>query len=75
MSGPHLYRVSSLASGFVRMWRGWRVILPVVVANAVVQALLVWPPYTYDSGWWVVVSALISALAVGMVLLAAAEAP
>lgn len=66
MSDPRLYRVSALASGFVRMWRGWRVILPVVVANAVVQALLVWPPYTYDMGWWVVVGAVLSALAFGV---------
>jgi hypothetical protein len=65
MSGARLYRVSALASGFVRMWRGWRVIVPVIVVNAVVQALLVWPPYTYDSGLWVGVSALISALAFG----------
>lgn len=65
MSEPHLYRVSALASGFVRMWRGWRVIVPVVVLNAVIQAVLVWPPYTYDMGWWVVVSALLSALVLG----------
>jgi hypothetical protein len=62
MSEARLYRVSALASGFVRMWRGWRVILPVVVANAVVQALLVWPPFTYDSTWWTLLSAVLSAL-------------
>jgi hypothetical protein len=66
MSDERLYRFSALASGFVRMWRGWRVIVPVVVANAVVQALLVWPPFTYDTGWWTVVSAVISALAFGI---------
>lgn len=66
MSDPRLYRVSALASGFVRMWRGWRVIVPVIVANAIVQALLVWPPYTYDSGWWIAISALLSALAFGV---------
>ena len=66
MSDPRLYRVSALASGFVRMWRGWRVIVPVVVANAIVQALLVWPPYTYDMGWWTIASAVLSALAFGV---------
>jgi hypothetical protein len=66
MSEANLYRASALASGFVRMWRGWRVMVPVVVANAVVQALLVWPPFTYDTGWWTVVSAVISALAFGV---------
>lgn len=63
MSSPHLYRVSALASGFVRLWRGWQVIVPVVIVNAIVQALLMWPPFTYDSGVWVVVSAVLSALA------------
>lgn len=66
MSDVRLYRVSALASGFVRMWRGWRVIVPVVIVNAVVQALLVWPPFTYDTGWWTVLSAVLSALAVGV---------
>lgn len=66
MSDPRPYRVSALASGFVRMWRGWRVIVPVVVANAIVQALLVWPQSTYDLGWWVILSALLSALAFGV---------
>lgn len=65
MSAPHLYRVSALASGFMRLWRGWRVIVPVIVVNAVVQALLVWPPYTYDTGWWAVIGALLSALVFG----------
>jgi len=36
-----LYRVSVLGVGFARMWRGWKVILPVIVINAVLQALLV----------------------------------
>ena len=35
-----LYRVSVLATGFARMWRAWRVLLPVVVVNAVVQGIL-----------------------------------
>lgn len=66
MSDLRLYRVSALASGFVRMWRGWRVIVPVVLVNAVVQAVLVWPPFTYDTGWWTVLSAVLSALAFGV---------
>ena len=66
MSEARLYRVSALASGLVRMWRGWRVIVPVVVVNAVVQALLVWPPFTYDTGGWTVLSAVLSALAFGI---------
>lgn len=37
---PPLYRVSVLATGFARMWRAWRVVLPVVVINAVVQGIL-----------------------------------
>jgi hypothetical protein len=66
MTSPHLYRVSALASGLVRMWRGWRVLVPVIVVNAVVQALLVWPPFTYSATWWVVLSAVISALMFGV---------
>ena len=66
MSEARPYRFSALASGFVRMWRGWRVIVPVIAINAVVQALLVWPPFSYDTGWWTVVSAVLSALAFGV---------
>ena len=57
------YRVSALASAAVRMWRGWSVIVPVVVVNALVQALLVWPAFTYDSGWYTALSAVVSAVA------------
>jgi hypothetical protein len=38
-----LYRVSILATGFGRMWRAWRVIIPVVIINAVLQGLLLFP--------------------------------
>lgn len=48
------------------MWRGWRVVVPVVVVNALVQAALVWPPFTYDTGWWVALSALLSAVMLGI---------
>lgn len=61
MTAP--YRVSSLAFAFVRMWRGWRVIVPVIVLNALIQAVLVWPPFTYGSGAWTVGAAIVSAIA------------
>lgn len=35
-----LYRVSVLVTGFARMWRAWRVVLPVVIINALVQGIL-----------------------------------
>lgn len=57
------YRRSALFSAGVRMWRGWRVIVPVIVAGALVQALLVWPPFTYDQAMWTWVSAALSAIA------------
>ncbi len=38
---PRLYRVSVLATAMLRMWRGWRVLFPVVIINALVQGLLV----------------------------------
>lgn len=38
-----LYRVSVLATGFARMWRAWRVLLPVVIVNALVQGILLLP--------------------------------
>lgn len=56
------YRASSLASAAVRMWRGWSVLVPVVVVNAVLQGLLVWPPFTYATGWYTVLSAVVSGL-------------
>lgn len=40
-SAPPIYRVSVLAFAFVRMWRAWRIVVPVVVINAVLQALLI----------------------------------
>ena len=73
------YRVSALASAAVRLWRGWTVIVPVVIANALLQALLVWPAFTYDSGWYTLVSAVVSAvvflLAYGLVGVAALGVP
>jgi hypothetical protein len=45
------------------MWRGWSVIVPVIIVNAAVQALLVSPEYTYGSGWYTAVSAVLSGVA------------
>ena len=39
-SSAPLYRVSVLATGFARMWRAWRLLLPVVIVNALVQGIL-----------------------------------
>jgi len=39
MQAP-LYRWSALATALIRMWRGWRVVIPVVIVNAVIQSLL-----------------------------------
>lgn len=38
-----LYRVSVLATAVVRMWRGWRIVIPAIVANALIQGLLLLP--------------------------------
>ncbi len=80
MSGS--YRVSALAFGFVRMWRGWSVVLPVIVGNAIVQALLIWPPFTYGAVVWRIVSAVLSGLvaaaafaAIAVVALRAGDGP
>jgi len=42
-SATPLYGVSVLATALLRMWRGWRIWIPVVVVNAVIQGLLVLP--------------------------------
>lgn len=41
-----LYRVSALLTGLVRMWRAWAVVVPVIVANALLQGLLLLPGLT-----------------------------
>ena len=56
------YRISALAAAFVRMWRGWTVMLSVIVVNAILQALLVWRPWTYESGLWNTATAVASAI-------------
>lgn len=57
------YRISPLGSAFIRMWRAWRILVPVLSVDVVIQAVTVWPPFTYDSDAWTVVSALISGVA------------
>ncbi len=42
-ASTRLYGFSVLASAFVRMWRAWRILLPVVTVNALVQATLLVP--------------------------------
>lgn len=37
------YRISVLATALVRMWRGWKVLVPVIIGNALVQGVLTWP--------------------------------
>ena len=54
-----LYRVSALASGFVRMWRAWSIWLPIIVVNALVQGLLIMPAYSVDAP---VINALLAVL-------------
>ncbi len=56
------YRVSALGSAAVRMWRGWTVIVPVVVINAVLQALLIWPDPVPGQGTWPIVLAVLDAI-------------
>lgn len=47
---PGLYRYSALASALRRMWRGWSVSLPVLVANAIIQAALIVPTLNEPAG-------------------------
>lgn len=39
----NLYKFSALATALVRMWRAWRILIPVVAVNALVQAALLIP--------------------------------
>jgi hypothetical protein len=57
------YRISALAFGLARMWRGWVVIVPVVVLNAVFQALLILPDPTPGLNASAILIGLLSALA------------
>lgn len=55
-----LYRVTLLGSALVRMWRAWAIIVPVVVVNAVLQALLVLPDVNPGLSVAFIVPALVS---------------
>lgn len=57
------YRVSALAFGFLRMWRAWTIVVPVVIVNAAVQALLIWPDPTPTLNTLAIVIAVLSGLA------------
>lgn len=48
MTAAKTYRISALASALVRMRRGWTVIVPVLIVNALVQAVLVRPQVGVD---------------------------
>jgi len=71
---PQLYRISALFYGFLRMWRGWKIVLPVLLANALIQSLLTLIPVGdgFSAGFMatVVVSAFVLVVA-GAVLTAA----
>jgi hypothetical protein len=73
------YRRSALASALIRMWRGWSVIVPVVIVNALLQALLVWPDFELDQSWLNLTSAVLSAavfvVAFGLVAATALRVP
>jgi hypothetical protein len=70
---PRFYGWSALVAGVRGVWRGWRVVLPVVVGNALVQALLVLPdPIPGQSAYAGVLAALsFLVLLLGAALLAA----
>lgn len=74
---PQTYRVTALGSGLLRMWRSWKVIVPVVVINAIVQSLLVWtgvlPGLTLGFILLAVVSYLVFVISLTLILAALLE--
>lgn len=42
---PPLYRFSVLATASIRMWRAWRIVLPIALINAGIQATLLLPGF------------------------------
>ncbi len=71
---PALYRVSALFYGFLRMWRGWKVVLPLLLANALIQACLTLIPVGAGFSAVFLVTVFVSAvlfIVVGAVLTAA----
>ena len=77
MNTARTYRISALASGFVRMWRAWSVIVPLIVVNALVQGVLVAAPaangVSIGSVLQAVVSTLVFFFAYGLVLACAVQ--
>ncbi len=75
---PSAYRVTALGSALLRMWRAWRVLLPVIVVNAAVQSLLLLPgalPYlTWSFVLLAVAGFLIMVVSYGLVAAAMLEA-
>lgn len=65
---PTTYRWTALGSALLRMWRGWSVIVPVVIVNAALQALLVWPDVTPAWDLTTIALALASAVVFGLAL-------
>lgn len=65
---PTTYRWTALGSALLRMWRGWSIIIPVVVVNAALQALLVWPDVTPAWDAATIALALASAVVFGVAL-------
>lgn len=72
---PVTYRFSSLARGFLLFWRGWAVMIPLVLITAGVQSLLFSNPIAPRDSWLNVLAAVVSALigVVGAVLVTAAS--
>lgn len=54
--------MSAYFVALVRMWRGWAIILPVIVANAILQSLLVLPDLTPNLTLGFVLLAIVSLL-------------
>jgi hypothetical protein len=49
---PRFYGWSVLVAGLRGAWRGWRVVLPVVIGNALLQAALVLPDPVPGQDWF-----------------------
>ena len=57
-----VYRFSVLGTGLLRMWRATAVVLPVIIVNSLVQALLILPTQSAFSGITLALTGLVSAL-------------
>jgi hypothetical protein len=77
-ASPSLYRFSILTTAAIRMWRAWRIVLPVALINASVQAILLLPGFLpYLSAPFIVTSLLSFAVLVaslGFITVAMLEA-